>query len=56
MNDPYIEEIIQSVDKAEKAVEDARTELNHHHQKTPQRKGWIWRIGMRNKKHSKRSR
>ena len=55
MNDPYMEEIIQSVEEAEKAVEDTRTELNQHHPKTPQRKGWIRRIIMRNRKPRKRS-
>ena len=55
MNDPYMEEVIQSVKKAEKAVENTRTELNQHHQKTQQRKGWLWYIGIRNRKHSKRN-
>lgn len=44
MNDPYIEEIIQSVEKAEKAVEDARPGLNQKQQETARHWVWIPRI------------
>ena len=53
MNDPYIKEIIQSVEQAEKAVEDVRPELHQKQQKASQRRKWIRRMFKRNSEKKK---